>query len=221
MSQRVIDLSKKISPPLPWGNQGEAGATELFLDISEFYMADPNGKAIVTFTRQDGHTYIHKFQLENKNLFITLTATDTQLVGKCEVQINWLSQGNRLTKSYNYKSFILPAASEKPFPLTEDSVVALDNLQSYIEDAKKILEEAKLKKQIIFCDELPLEGLSEFVYLLSKDKGLYYWSDGWYLLNPKNSGGGLGDYDFVFGGDAEGPTNESQWIGGNANQIDP
>ena len=173
MSQRVIDLAKRISPPLPWGNQGEAGATDLFLDISEFYMADPNGKAVVTFTRQDGHTYIHKFQLENKNLFITLTATDTQLVGKCEVQINWLSKGNRLTKSYNYKSFILPAASEKPFPLTEESVAALDNLQSYIEDAKKILEEAKLKKQIIFCDELPLEGLSEFVYLLSKDKGLY------------------------------------------------
>ena len=108
MSQRVIDLAKRISPPLPWGNQGEAGATDLFLDISEFYMADPNGKAIVTFTRQDGHTYIHKFQLENKNLFITLTATDTQLVGKCEVQINWLSKGNRLTKSYNYKSFIIP-----------------------------------------------------------------------------------------------------------------
>lgn len=221
MSQRVIDLAKRISPPLPWGNQGEAGATDLFLDISEFYMADPNGKAIVTFTRQDGHTYIHKFQLENKNLFITLTATDTQLVGKCEVQINWLSKGNRLTKSYNYKSFILPAASEKPFPLTEESVAALDNLQSYIEDAKKILEEAKLKKQIIFCDELPLEGLSEFVYLLSKDKGLYYWSDGWYLLNPKSSGSGLGDYDFVFGGNAEGPTNESYWIGGTASQVDP
>ena len=213
MSQRVIDLEQIVSPPIPWGTQGESGATILFLNIQDFLSAAPDGNAVCTFTRQDGHPYIHKFSIEKNNLFITLTQTDTQLIGKCEVQINWLTQGNRVVKSRNFKSFILPASAELPLPLTNESVAALDDLENYVNEAKDLLQKAQYTKQIIFCDELPLEGESQYLYLVSKNNGLYYWKDGWYLLNGT---GGLGDYELVLGGDAAGPGTDNTVSGGDA-----
>lgn len=85
MSQRMIDLQKHVSPPIPWGTQGESGATILVLDISSYLAAYPDGAAITTFTRQDGKTYIHKNFISNETLLMELTQTDTFLVGKCEV----------------------------------------------------------------------------------------------------------------------------------------
>lgn len=214
---KIIDLSKVVRPPLAWGNQGENGATQLFLDISEFFAADHNGHAVVVFTRSDGKSYIHNFQIENEKLFITLSQTDTYLVGKCETQISWLSEKNRILKSLNFKSFIAPAASELPLPLTDESIEALDDLRGYVEEAKNLVESAKTTKQIIFCDALPTTGMSEFVYVLSSTNTMYYWANGaWHLL----SGSGecdCDDPDFVYGGSASGPGDKNAvWMGGSA-----
>lgn len=202
MSQRVIDLQKHISPPTPWGTQGESGATVLSLDISEFLAAYPDGAAITTFTRQDGKTYIHKNLISNETLLIILNQTDTFLVGKCEVQVNWVVEGNRIVKSENFKSFILPSSAELPLPLTTESVAALDDLKGYVEEAKEIVENAQNISSVIFVDSLPATGKPNTLYLLSTNNGLYsYDADktAWSHLNEKSE---TSHYDFILGGGA-------------------
>ena len=146
---RIIELAKMLKCH-SWGYQGENGATILVADISEFLSFNPDGKASVIFQRQDGHPYIHKFTITGKNLFIELNSTDTQQQGKCEVQISW-TQGNRILKKKSFQSFILPNSLNEDLPLTEESIVALDKLQEYVEEAKKLLEEAKLYETEILC----------------------------------------------------------------------
>lgn len=213
MSQRVIDLRKHVSPPIPWGTQGESGATVLVLDISDYIAAYPDGAAITTFTRQDGKTYIHQNLVSNEQILIELTQSDTFIVGKCEVQVNWVAKGNRIVKSESFRSFILPASAELPLPLTSDSIAALDDLQTYVEEAKELVSNATNISSVIFVDELPSEGKANTLYLLSANNGLYSFDKtGWNLLNGK---GGLGDYEYVFGGSAE-MSNDNVVSGGDA-----
>lgn len=214
MSQRVIDLRKSVSPPTPWGVQGESGATILMLDISEYYSAYPDGAAITTFTRQDGKTYIHKNLVSNEQILIELTQYDTFIVGKCEVQVNWVVKGNRIVKSENFRSFILPSSAELPLPLTSESVAALDDLQSYVEEAKELVNNASNVSSVVFVDTLPSEGKANTLYLLSSNNGLYsYDRTGWNLLNGK---GGLGDYESIMGGGAAN-FSDNLLTGGTAN----
>lgn len=171
---RIIELAK-MRECHSWGYQGENGATILVADISEFLSSDQDGKASVIFQRQDGHPYIHNFTIIGENLFIELNSTDTQLQGKCEVQIGW-AKGNRIYKKTTYQSFILPSALEEDLPLTEDSLVALDNLQTYVEEAKKLLSEAEqYAAEIIFVEELPADGIFGKLYIEKNTNTAYIW----------------------------------------------
>ena len=183
---RVIDLAK-MPECTSWGYQGESGATILVADVGEFMSIYPVGQANVIFQRQDGHPYMHKFSTVGENLFIELNSTDTQQQGKCEVQISWIAEGNRVLKKKIYRSYILPGSLEGDLPLTNDSIVALDSLQEYVEQAKTLLEEAKqYAAELVFVDEMPADGEIGKLYIQKDTSSLYFWNgDVFMLLNPK------------------------------------
>lgn len=214
---RIIELDAQ-KECASWGYQGESGATTLVVEISDFLATNANGKPVVIFQRQDGHPYIHNFVLEKKNLFITLTSTDTQLVGKCEIQISWTTSGNRVVKKKNYRSFILPSALESDLPLTEESIAALDNLEQYVEEAKSLLENAQqYAQELVFTLVLPQEGEPNKLYVEQSSGKLFYW-DGTKFIPMTNTENNFIDYDTIHGGDAD-EIYESQIIGGNASKI--
>ena len=183
---RVIDLSK-MPECTSWGYQGESGATILVADTTEFANAYPNGKPNVIFQRQDGHPYIHKFTTVGENLFIELNSTDTQQQGKCEVQISWIASGNRIMKKNIYRSFILPADLEGDLPLTEESIMMLDQLENYVDEAKELLSKAQqYASELVFVDVLPEEGEQNKLYISKDTNGLYFWNgEVFMLLNPQ------------------------------------
>lgn len=205
---RLVDLDAQ-NPCTSWGIQGESGATTLIADISPFLALDTNGKPAVIFQRQDGHPYMHKFVLDGKNLFVTLTQTDTQLVGKCELQVNWLGLGNRIAKSKIYRSFITPSSLEGDLPLTQESIVALDELKQYVEEAKSLVEEAQ---ELEFVEELPNEGESSKLYVEQNEEKLYWWNGTEFVP----LGGAQPAYDIIMGGDANKFWDSSVLLGGSA-----
>lgn len=215
---RLIDLDAQ-KECASWGIQGESGATTLIVDLTSFLAIDTNGKAAVVFQRQDGHPYIHKFIQEGKNLFITLTQTDTQLVGKCELQVNWLGAGNRIVKSKLYRSFITPNALEGDLPLTEESIAALDNLEQYVEEAKDLLENAQqYAQELVFVATLPEKGDPNKLYVEQTEGKLYWWNGEKFVPMGGNSGPSILDYDAIIGGDAD-DIWDSCIIGGSANKV--
>lgn len=210
---RLIELDKQKECH-SWGYQGENGATTLVVDIVDFLAANKKGTPVVVFQRKDGHPYIHNFQIEGENLFITLTQTDTQIIGKCEVSVSWAA-GNKILKKRNYTSFILPSAIEGDLPLTEESIAALDNLEKYVEEAKNLVEQAELYSQeLIFVDTLPLEGETTKLYVEKTTGKLYFWN-GTEFVAMTGGSSQPEDYDFVSGGDAFGRY-ESTMSGGSA-----
>lgn len=217
---RIIELDKQ-KECMSWGIQGESGATTLVVDIGDFRAVNSNGTAAVIFQRQDGHPYIHNFTMDEENLFITLTSIDTQLIGKCEVSISWVS-GSKILKKKNYKSFILPAALEGDLPLTEEAIVALDNLEKYVEEAKDLLEQVEqYSQEIIFVDTLPAVGENGKLYIDKNTNKLYFWNGTSFVLmiGGTTSGPSFIDYDWVHGGDAN-ETYDSMMSGGTADHIE-
>lgn len=196
---RIIDLTK-IKECISWGHQGENGATILMVDIGDFISQYPEGQPVVIFQRQDGHPYIHNFSTAEENLSIELNSTDTQQQGKCEVQISWVSNGNRILKKKTYQSFILPPSLEGELPLTKESIIALDNLEEYVESARKLLEEAEdYAAELNFVDSLPLAGENARLYIEKDTNALYYWDEEKFVqLSSSN----ISTPQVIFGGDA-------------------
>ena len=194
---RIIELNKQ-KECMSWGVQGESGATTLVADISDFQAAFSQGKPAVIFQRQDGHPYIHNFSIDGENLFITLTQTDTQIIGKCEVSISW-AVGSRIMKKKNYQSFILPSALEQDLPLTEEAIAALDDLQSYVEEAKELVANAQqYAAELLFVDELPKQGDATKLYIEKSTSKLYYWNGTSFISMTNNNL----QYDAIIGGNA-------------------
>ena len=201
-----------------WGYEGESGATILVADIGDFLSQYPNGQPNVIFQRRDGHPYIHKFITSGENLLIELNSTDTQQQGKCEVQISWIVEGNRILKKRIYHSIILPGGLEGELPLTNESIIALDQLQEYVEQTKKLLEEAKqYAAELIFVDEIPTTGEEGKLYIQKNTNKLYFWNNEAYvLLNPQQNC----DFpcppdceeEILYGGDAFYPLNDVEAI---------
>ena len=182
---RLIELENQ-KQCASWGYQGESGATILIASISEFVTQYPTGKPNVIFQRHDGHPYMHKFILSGENLLIELNSTDTQQQGKCEVQISWIVSGNKVMKKKIYSSYILPGDLEGDLPLTDESILALDNLEAYVEEAKLLLNEAKqYAAELVFVEALPEVGDNTKLYIDKATSSMYYWSgDAFMLLNP-------------------------------------
>ena len=194
---RIIELDKQ-KECMSWGIQGESGATTLVVDINDFNAAASNGKPVVIFQRQDGHPYIHNFSTDGKNLFITLSQTDTQIIGKCEVSISW-AVGQRIIKKKNYRSFILPSALEEDVPRTEEAIAALDDLQSYVEKAKELVANAQqFAAELIFVDTVPEQGDATKLYIENTTSQLYRWNGSTFV--PMTS---KPQYDVIFGGIAD------------------
>lgn len=194
---RFIELDNQ-KECISWGIQGESGATTLIVDVSDFQAINPEGKAAVIFQRQDGHPYIHNFKIVEKNLFITLSQIDTQIIGKCEVSVSW-AIGSRILKKKNYRSFILPSALEEDLPLTEEAIAALDDLQSYVEEAKELVANAQqFAAELIFVDTLPEQGDTTKLYIVNTTSKLYRWDGSTFVPMTSNT-----QYDVIFGGVAD------------------
>ena len=198
---RIIQLDK-LKECEDWGKQGEHNATTLVVDISDF-LAFQEGQPLVFFQRKDGHPYIHNFVKDGENLFISLSSADTQIIGKCELQINWVGKNNTVKKKKTYTSFILPNKLEEDLPLTQESVMALDNLKGYVEEAKSLLvniEKASKDVYLIDSNSLPPYGEEEKIYI-TKDQKIYFWSSETYSfveLAISNN------FEYIYGGDAFG-----------------
>ena len=194
---RIIQLDK-LKECEDWGKQGENGATTLVVQINDF-LAFQDGRPIVFFQRKDGHPYVHNFIIDGENLFISLSSIDTQIIGKCELQINWVGKNNVVKKKKVYSSFILPNKLEENLPLTEESIMALDNLKEYVEEAKALLTNIeKASKDVYFVDALPPNGEEEKIYI-TKDNKTYYWSKesaSFIELTSTNN------FNYLYGGDA-------------------
>lgn len=194
---RIIELDKQ-KECVSWGIQGESGATTLVVDISDFNAIASNGKPVVIFQRQDGHPYVHNFSIDGKNLFITLSQTDTQIIGKCEVSISWAIK-QQIIKKKNYCSFILPSALEEDLPLTEEAIAALDDLQSYVEEAKELVANAQqFAAELIFVDTLPEQGDTTKLYIENTTSQLYRWNGSTFVSMTSKP-----QYDVIFGGFAD------------------
>lgn len=205
MPARIIDLSTQ-KECVSWGFQGENGATILVANIGEVAGRYPDGKPNVIFQRHDGHPYIHNFIIEGKNLFIELNSTDTQIIGKCEVQISWVAQGNRVVRVNSYRSFILPSKLEDDLPLTHESIVALDDLKSYVEEAKNLVSEAQNKTtELDFVSSLPAVGQSGRLYIDKSTSLIYFWDDDHFVALSSHYDE---EFTLLCGGDAFFPANE-------------
>lgn len=197
---RIIELDKQKECH-SWGYQNENGATILVKNLVDFKAFDAT-KIVVLFQRKDGHPYIHNFTIDGDNLFVTLNAVDTQLIGKCEIQINYVN-GNRIIKEKNYRSFILPQALEEDLPLTEESIMALDNLKNYVEEAKMLLEKAeKYSQEIIFVNTLPENGEFGKIYIDKNTNEIYYWNENNFIKITQT-------FDYIDAGDASSNINNN------------
>ena len=115
------------------------------------------------------------------------------------MQINWVIN-DIIVKKKNYYSFILPNALEENLPLTEESILALDNLKSYVDEAKNLLTNIENQTiEIFFIDELPEEGIENKIYINKQTNKIYYWSKGNFI---QISSSGNTDFDILFGGNA-------------------
>lgn len=192
---RIIQLDK-LKECEDWGKQGENNATTLVIDINDF-LAFQEGYPVVIFQRKDGHPYIHNFIIDGENLFISLSSIDTQIIGKCELQINWVGKNSSIKKKKVYSSFILPNKLEEDLPLTEESIMALDNLKNYVEEAKTLLTNIeKASKDVYFVQALPPNGEEEKIYI-TKDSKTYYWHENSFIeLTSTNNP------NYLYGGDA-------------------
>ena len=87
-----------------------------------------------------------------------------------------------------YHSFILPADLEGDLPLTEESVMMLDQLESYVEEAKELLSGAQqYASELVFVDVLPEKGEQNRLYINKDANGLYFWNgEVFMLLNPQS-----------------------------------
>lgn len=85
-----------------------------------------------------------------------------------------------------YSSYILPGALEGDLPLTNESILALDNLEAYVEEAKLLLSEAQqYAAELVFVETLPEVGDNTKLYIDKTTSSIYYWSgDAFMLLNP-------------------------------------
>ena len=92
---------------------------------------------------------MHDFYQDDEKIYIPLTNTDTNIVGKCQMSVTWYDN-NKIIKDSLYGGYITPSALENPLPLDPTTVASLEELNKMLAEVREIAA-----PQIEFVDELP------------------------------------------------------------------
>ena len=220
MPIRIVELSCQRRPAC-WGKQGENEATLLSINIASFIAAWPDGVPVVTIKRQDGHPYYKTDGLEVKNNILTfpLSTVDAEIAGRIECTVNW-TVGDNVAKTQTYFGFITEDPGGCCVPPTSETIIMLDNLKQYVEDAEAAAElaqslvgvspeEAPYLTHVLTLDKLPVQGQTKRLYLVTSSNSLFYWDEdiASYVAIASGGGGGGGTIPpgtIIHGGNAYG-----------------
>lgn len=212
---RSIDVSTS-KRPLSWGLQGENNATQLIIDIKDFYNAWPDGTPALLITRQDGHPYLaaaEQWTLDSAttNIIFVLSSIETELLGRIELVVSWSRANGSIAKSKSFLGFISGNPSSTGLPLTPSTIIALDNLKEAVEKATSAADRAEAAAAqfagstiVLTLAELPSVGEINHLYIEKTTSKMWIWNAE--ALRYVEVGGGTGgsstEWDIISGGNA-------------------
>ncbi len=220
---RSIDVSTS-KRPISWGLQGENNATQLIIDVKDFYNAWPDGSPALLITRQDGHPYLAsstQWQLDaaTTNIIFVLSSIETELLGRIELVVSWSRANGSIAKSKSFLGFISGNPSSSGLPLTPSTIIALDNLKEAVEKAESAADRAEaaastldekisdedglLYTKVLTAAALPSIGKEKRLYIDQSTSKMWIWDNS--ALKYIQVGGGEGtatEWDIINGGDA-------------------
>ena len=186
MPVRSINISTS-KRPLSWGLQGENNATQLIIDIKDFYTAWPDGTPALVVTRQDGHPYLlDKSQwVLDTHIIATLSNRETELLGRIELVVSWSRANGSIAKSHSYLGFISGNPASSSLPLTPSVIEALDDLKAAAERAEAAAKRAEdvtadednlAYTKVLTALELPSVGRVNRLYVETSTSKLWIWN---------------------------------------------
>lgn len=214
MPVRSINVSTS-KRPLSWGLQGENNASQLIIDIKDFYSAWPDGTPALCVTRQDGHPYLaakEQWVLDTAttNIIFTLSSIETELLGRIELVVSWSRANGSIAKSRSFLGFISGNPSSTGLPLTPSTIIALDNLKEAVEKAESAADRAENATAqfagttiVLTLAALPSIGETNHLYIDKSTSKMWIWDDA--ALRYVEVGGGEGtatEWDIISGGNA-------------------
>lgn len=217
MPVRSINVSTS-KRPISWGLQGENNATQLIIDIKDFYSAWPDGTPALMVTRQDGHPYLaakEQWVLDTAttNIIFTLSSIETELLGRIELVVSWSRTNGSIAKSKSFLGFISGNPTSPGLPLTPSTIIALDNLKEAVEKAESAADRAEkaastlddegdlLYTKVLTAAELPSIGQEKRLYIDKSTSKMWIW-DSASLRYMEVGGGTATEWDIIDGGNA-------------------
>lgn len=214
MPVRSINISTS-KRPISWGLQGENNATQLIIDIKDFYNAWPDGTPALLITRQDGHPYLaakEQWVLDTAttNIIFTLSSIETELLGRIELVVSWSKANGSIAKSKSFLGFISGNPASPGLPLTPSTIIALDNLKEAVEKAEAAAETAAnycadedgmSATKVLTATELPSIGQEKRLYIDKSTSKMWIW-DSTSLRYMEVGGGTATEWDIIDGGNA-------------------
>lgn len=211
MPVRSINVSTS-KRPISWGLQGENNASQLIIDIKDFYSAWPDGTPALLITRQDGHPYLaakEQWVLDTAttNIIFTLSSIETELLGRIELVVSWSRANGSIAKSKSFLGFISGNPSSS-LPLTPSTIIALDNLKEAVEKAESAADRAENAAAqfagttiVLTMATLPSVGETNHLYVDKSTSKMWIWDDA--ALRYVEVGGGTATkWDIIDGGNA-------------------
>ena len=188
MPIRSINISTS-KRPISWGLQGENNATQLIIDVKDFYSAWPDGTPALCITRQDGHPYLaatQQWTLDTTTTDITfnLSSVETELPGRIKLTISWSLPNGSIAKTKSFLGFI--SEDSIPLPLTPAAITALDNLDKAVEKAEAAAETAASycadedgmsATKVLTATKLPSSGQKNRFYIDKSTSKVWIWDD--------------------------------------------
>lgn len=215
MPVRSINVSTS-KRPLSWGLQGENNASQLIIDIKDFYSAWPDGTPALCVTRQDGHPYLatkEQWVLDTAttNIIFTLSSIETELLGRIELVVSWSRTNGSIAKSRSFLGFISGNPSSTGLPLTPSTIIALDNLKEAVKRAESAADRAEaaasdedgmLYTKVLTAAALPSIGKEKRLYIDKVTSKMWIWNAE--ALKYVEVGGGEAptQWDIIDGGNA-------------------
>ena len=204
-----ISTSKR---PISWGLQGENNATQLIIDVKDFYSAWPDGTPALCITRQDGHPYLAATQqwtldTTTTDIIFTLSSIETELLGRIELVVSWSRANGSIAKSKSFLGFISGNPSSS-LPLTPSTIIALDNLKEAVKKAESAADRAEAAAKqfdgstiVLTLATLPSIGETNHLYVDKSTSKMWIW-DAEALRYVEVGGGGTTEWDIISGGNA-------------------
>lgn len=205
MPIRSINVSTS-KRPISWGLQGENNATQLIIDVKDFYSAWPDGTPALCVTRQDGHPYLAATQqwtldTTTTTITFTLSAIETEFLGHIELAVSWSRANGSIAKTRSFLGFISGNPSSTSLPLTPAAIIALDNLDKAVARAESAADRAeaiaKNTTTVLTMAALPSIGETNHLYVDKSTSKMWIWDNNKYI-----EVGGSTQWDLIDGGTA-------------------